>query len=39
MTPTPATRAFIIEQDPPFARQVVGHNAQCRTDPLCRKGK
>lgn len=39
LTPSPATRAFIVEQDQPFARQVVAHNQQCRTDPLCRKGK
>jgi hypothetical protein len=26
LTPAPATRAFIISQDRPFAQEVAGHN-------------
>ena len=37
LTPNAATRAHIVAEDQAFARQVVAHNRQCGTDPLCRK--
>lgn len=39
LMPAPATRAFILEHDQAFARQVVAHNLQCGKDDGCRKGK
>lgn len=27
LNPSPATRNFIVQNDPPFAREVVDHNA------------
>lgn len=35
LTMAAPTRAFIIENDVPFAQQVVAHNTQCAKDPLC----
>lgn len=37
LTPSPATRQFIIANDPPFARQVVSHNRTCAAHDGCRK--
>jgi hypothetical protein len=39
LTPSPATRAFIVEHDQAFARQMVAHNLQCGKDEFCWKGK
>lgn len=37
LTPSPATRTFIVKNDLPFARQVAGHNTTCDAQPACRK--
>lgn len=37
LTPSPATRSFIIAEDRPFAEQVAAHNETCRDLPACRK--
>lgn len=37
LTPAPVTRAFIVAQDKPFARQVAAHNRTCGKLPACRK--
>ncbi|MFA5377030.1 MAG: hypothetical protein WC455_14865 [Dehalococcoidia bacterium] len=37
LTPSAATRTFIVTEDGAFARQVVAHNAQCQRDKLCKK--
>lgn len=37
LTPSAATRAFIIVNDKPFARQVAAHNLQCQSDKGCVK--
>lgn len=37
LNPSPATRAFIVINDAPFAKQVVGHNMMCNQSPGCRK--
>lgn len=39
LTPSPATRKFIVANDLPFARQVVAHNETCARQPGCRKGE
>ena len=37
MTPSPATKDFIIKNDRPFANQVAGNNRTCRAAPACSK--
>jgi hypothetical protein len=37
LTPSAATRQFIIANDRPFAEQVVAHNETCDQQPACRK--
>ena len=37
LTPSPATRQFIIANDRPFANQVVSHNATCASLSGCAK--
>lgn len=37
LTPSPATRRFIVAEDKPFARQVASHNRTCDKDEACRK--
>lgn len=37
LSPSAATRDFIISQDIEFARQVAAHNRTCETMPACRK--
>lgn len=39
LTPSPATRKFIVANDLPFARQVVAHNETCARQAGCRKGE
>lgn len=36
LTPNASTRAHIIANDLPFARQVAAHNRQCEKDKGCR---
>jgi hypothetical protein len=37
LTMQPATRNYIVNNDVPFAQQVVAHNEQCQRDALCQK--
>ena len=37
LTMQPATRNYIVNNDVPFAQQVVAHNEQCQRDTLCQK--
>lgn len=37
LTPSAATRNFIVKNDIPFTKQVVGHNDQCAQDKMCAK--
>jgi hypothetical protein len=37
LTPSAATRQFIVSNDQPFARQVAGHNRTGNSQPGCRK--
>lgn len=37
MTPAPPTRAFILANDKPFARQVAAHIRTCKKDEACLK--
>jgi len=37
LTPSPASRQFIIANDLPFARQVAGHNRTCQSLAGCNK--
>lgn len=37
LTPLVATRAFIVANDLPFARQVASHNRTCQTMAGCAK--
>ena len=37
LTPTRETTAYIVNTDPPFARQVLAHNRTCEAQPGCAK--
>lgn len=37
LTPSPATRKFIVAEDKPFAQQVAANNQICRALPGCHK--
>jgi hypothetical protein len=37
LTPSRETKAFIVNNDPPFARQVLAHNATCARMTGCAK--
>ena len=39
LTPSAATRAFIVRNDQPFARQVAGHNRACQRSTACKKAE
>jgi hypothetical protein len=37
LTPLPATKAYMVNNDLDFAKQVLAHNAFCAKQPGCRK--
>lgn len=37
LTPLPATKAYMVNNDLDFAKQVLAHNATCAKQPGCRK--
>jgi hypothetical protein len=37
LTPAPATKAYLVNNDLPFAKQVLAHNATCMKMAGCKK--